>query len=184
MQAGDFINLFGNMPLIDAPGNGKSLPFSFVKAEELGASTATPNMSGLFCSDTVAANPLTERQMQIQEKVYLPISFAYGDELLKEDFSQASYEAGITHYLEDHESVYMHHAMSPYADGNNDVLDSALEYALKEPYKLFQHDDLPPAAFVMKWVTKKKVSPWISVSPGCYDSARRFTSGQYNPVGA
>jgi len=175
MQVTDFVDLFGAHPLIKL--KTKKLPFSFVSAKPVAAA----GVGGFPLHSNMAASPFEETMLEM-EGLHLPISFDYAENIYGESFNVATYEGAVEDHLKDEEFLYIHHDHRPYADGGNPNVVEALESVQDDPYKLYENlDEVPQAGFVMGWNQK---ADYASLSPGLYDSARRFRTEKYNPKGA
>lgn len=186
MQVGDFVDLFGHMPLI--PLESKRLPFSFCTGTEVDDQPFTAAgmhevMSGQAEMENVAANVLTGRMLHDITPLDLPIAFSYAEDFLSKEAKFQDYDSAVCGYLKDHQIVYIRHEVYPYRD--NKGIPASMDYLEDtESIRPFTHEELPPAAFLVDWKHKGVPDHSVSLSPGAYDTARKFRSGVYNPISA
>ena len=179
MQAGDFIRLFGSMPLIEMK-NQDTFPYRFVVGDlDAEEEETTTGFGSLFASssiDDTAANPLTGSIVSGLKPVNLPISFVYAEDHF-EDFDPAKYEASVQEELKDNNWIFIQHRLSPYFD--TDVEDALGYCASGRVKQTFSREELPPGAFLNQWPAEDLRGPRLlnPLAPYAYDQGWRLTSG-------
>lgn len=180
MQSGDFIRLFGEMPLIEMKER-EQFPFRFVTGNLDAQETDTTSGFGtLFASSSVdetAANPLTGGMISGLKSANLPISFVYAEDYFDGDFDPTEYEAKVRDELEGESWIFIQHRISPYFDTDvEDALGYCASGRVRAP---FAREELPPGAFLNKWESTDFRGPrvYTPLAPYAYDQAWRLMSG-------
>jgi hypothetical protein len=182
LQAGDFLRLFGEHPVIEE----FHFPFRFVTGNleaDFSGDFAAEGMRVLTSDahhDDTAVNPMTGGKVFDLQDTNLPISFAYAEDVFDE-FNSTAYDAGVRDATKDHSWIFVQHRLSPYLDTEvEDTLGYVSSSRVAAP---FTREELPPGLFMQPWkFTKADPAGQQSLAPATYDLGRRFVSGVYNEM--